>query len=418
MNQVLRGSSYTFPTAMADLIDNCIEAMATEVYIDVDLEEMTVIVSDNGLGMSDAIHAESMRVASETRDYESDDLGKFGTGMKAASLSQANRLVVGTRDEVRKPLTVRCLDMEHIAQTNDWDKLTLVLEEEDLPEKALARMKGHSGTVVVWQNLDRVFQSNSLSATAAKEQLRKQLSATEEHVGMVFHRFLQGSIPGRKALSIYLNDQAVIPWDPFVLSEPKPTEVKSGPEIQVGTESIKLTSYILPGEKEFSSKIAFKDAGGPSKWLNSQGFWVYRNNRLIKGGGWLKIRSSEEHVKLARIALDFPSSLDELLKINVAKSYVELPLPIRKELEPFVTAVSSRARKRYADQSRLFSLSTGALPSRGLGGANVVQRKMTARALAELLGKVAVATNLQKELDLLAAAVREQNAQAADEVGW
>ena len=85
MREVLRGSTYTFASALADLVDNCIESGATRVDIWVDYANFEVMVMDNGSGMSDSVHRESMKIASETRDYSGEDLGKYGTGMKAAS---------------------------------------------------------------------------------------------------------------------------------------------------------------------------------------------------------------------------------------------------------------------------------------------------------------------------------------------
>lgn len=91
----LRDVGYEFATAVADLIDNSVEAKANTVWIDVvwDGESSYVTIADNGEGMSPQQLREAMRFGSE-RDYESEDLGKFGLGLKTASLSQCLKFTV------------------------------------------------------------------------------------------------------------------------------------------------------------------------------------------------------------------------------------------------------------------------------------------------------------------------------------
>src|SRR4051812_38028460 len=96
----LRDMGYEFPAAVADLVDNSIEAKATTVWIDVEWGEggefACVSIVDNGLGMSPRELREALRFGSK-RDYEDEDLGKFGLGLKTASLSQCLKFTVATR---------------------------------------------------------------------------------------------------------------------------------------------------------------------------------------------------------------------------------------------------------------------------------------------------------------------------------
>src|SRR5437899_2575141 len=94
----LRDIGYDTPHAVADLVDNSLAAGATRVDVDLafDGSESWVRVSDNGTGMDAAALLEAMRYGSE-RDYERDDLGKFGFGLKTASTSQCRRLTVASR---------------------------------------------------------------------------------------------------------------------------------------------------------------------------------------------------------------------------------------------------------------------------------------------------------------------------------
>lgn len=82
----LRDMGYDFTTAVADLVDNSLEAEATVVTIDVEFEgdESWVRIIDNGHGMTEEELVEAMRYGSD-REYDDQSLGKFGLGLKTAS---------------------------------------------------------------------------------------------------------------------------------------------------------------------------------------------------------------------------------------------------------------------------------------------------------------------------------------------
>jgi Histidine kinase-, DNA gyrase B-, and HSP90-like ATPase len=417
MREVLRGSSYDFSTALADIIDNSIQAGANKIHIDVDFENVFVSVVDNGSGMSDEVHREAMKVASETRDYAAEDLGKYGTGLKAASLSLADRLIVATKTVGSLSPTVRCLDLEHIRKVNDWKRLTLVLGDSDLPDtvrSALAQLE--SGTAVVWERLSRLFESTSLSKAQMMLELERQLKHAEQHIAMVFHRFLDGSVPRRKPLEIYLNGAQVTPWDPFCRDE-KTLKMEVF-ETLINGSKITLSPYILPTEKEFSSREKFESAAGPKRWNESQGFYVYRNYRLIKWGGWLRMRASEEHKKFARIALDFSSDLDSVLKVNVAKSSLTLPYAVKSRFEDTVRECAAQADKRYRNQKKLASGGLSSLPGRGSSSSQALQRKMTAQQFVGVLEQLAESGELDSALKKIKGALIAQSPRTAKEVGW
>ena len=413
MREVLRGSDYSFEGAIADIIDNSIEAAAKNVSIWVDFENLELLVLDDGKGMSDAVHKEAMKIASETRDYSEEDLGKYGTGMKAASLSQARRLTVATRAESSSKVSVRCLDMDHIEATNDWAKLTLIQDFDSLPARAREFLKGSHGTVVVWQLLDRVFADGRMDNLAAAQELKDQTRIAENHLAMVFHRFLVGKTKSKRKISISINGNMIKAWDPFVLQE-KTVKFSEVP-VQVNGSTVLFTGYVLPSEKEFSSKPAFMDASGPKKWNGSQGFYVYRNDRLIRWGGWLKTRASDEHTKLARIALDFTKELDAVFQVNVAKSGVTLPLAVKTMFAEQIKDLASAAQKRY--RSKIVPTGTTALPGRNRAVATV-ERQVSAVALAALLQGVAEQKGMTEQLRQLKAALKEEQPGVSKQIGW
>lgn len=348
----LRDVGYEFVTAVADLIDNCIEAKAKTVWVDVvwDGEVSYVTIADNGDGMTLAILKEAMRFGSE-RDYESEDLGKFGLGLKTASLSQCLRFTVATRNNpARADISAYCWDVDHVSATNRWE--IIPVRTADLHEGVRKHLKDTTGTVVVWERLDRILGYKKPDGESARKQIHAMCRELEEHLAMVFHRFLAGEVRGKR-LAIYVNENKVMPWDPFARSEDNTQrlDVKAlRHEGSGGKGDIIVEPFVLPHQSRFSSPEAFNRASGPEKWNKQQGFYIYRADRMIQSGGWCGLRAFDEHRKLARIAISFPPKLDDEFKINVAKMRVSLPPAMRdviaKAIGPAVTLAEDEYRQR------------------------------------------------------------------------
>lgn len=348
----LRDVGYEFVTAVADLIDNCIEAKAKTVWVDVvwDGENSYVSIADNGEGMALATLKEAMRFGSE-RDYEGEDLGKFGLGLKTASLSQCERFTVASRSNPsRADINAYCWDVEHVEATNRWE--ILPVRTADLHEGVRQHLKDTTGTVVVWERLDRILGYKKPDGESARKQIHAMCRELEDHLAMVFHRFLAGEVRGKR-LAIYVNENKVMPWDPFARKEDNTQclEVKTFKhEGSGGKGDVIVEPFVLPHQSRFSSQEAFNRASGPEKWNKQQGFYVYRADRMIQSGGWSGLRALDEHRKLARIGISFPPKLDDEFKINVAKMRVSLPAALRdviaKAIGPAVTLAEDEYRQR------------------------------------------------------------------------
>lgn len=342
----LRDMGYDFVQAVADIIDNSIAARASVVTVDVQYagEASYVRIADNGHGMNPQGIREALRYGSNTT-YQEDDLGRFGLGLKTASLSQCRRLTVASRtSDARADITAYAWDLDHIEKTNRWE--ILLVERHAIPEILHAPLANSPGTVVLWEQIDRVVRYSY--AEAARKQLVSMCRELELHLSMVFHRFLAGEIRGKK-LKIVLNGNTLAPWDPFARSEQltkelEPFELKLDDEGVKGT--IRLEPFVLPHQLEFSSPEAFRIAGA-GKWNQQQGFYIYRAGRMIQSGGWSGLRTPDEHSKLARIALSFSPVLDTAFKINVAKMRVQLPPQLREALENGTKPLMRIAKDRY-----------------------------------------------------------------------
>ena len=342
---------YEFVAAVADLIDNSIEAKATTVWIDVDWgkggEFAYVSIADNGLGMSPQDLREALRFGSE-RDYEDEDLGKFGLGLKTASLSQCLKFTVATRlNPNRSDIAAYCWDVEHVDATNRWEILRVTTN--NLHEHIRQHLKKTTGTALIWERLDRILGYKKPEGEVARKQLHAMCRELEEHLAMVFHRFLSGEFRGKR-LAIYVNGNKVQPWDPFARAEPNTRKLESGSFRVDGVQGkgdVVVEPFVLPAQSRFSTSEAWNRASGPEKWNKQQGFYIYRAGRMIQGGGWNGIRALDEHRKLSRIAISFSPRLDEEFKINVPKMRVSLPSTIREAIARFVAPAVQMAEDEY-----------------------------------------------------------------------
>lgn len=391
----LRDMGYDLPAAVADLIDNSIDAGASDVRIDVgaDWRGSFLRIADDGRGMSEGQLDEAMRYGS-SRMYGKRDLGYFGLGLKTASLSQCRRLTVATRSTLRGRLRVRRWDLDRVAEADSW-----VLERPralDCRPELAAPLKGRVGTVVLWEKLDRILGPRRPEGDAALRRLHVVTEELRQHLGMVFHRFLAGE--ARRALKLVLNGEQVEPWDPFVRDE---RLTRALPEQRIAIEhagstfEVPVRSWVLPAQHQFSSSEAHTRAGGPGRWNRQQGFYVYRRDRLIQSGGWNRLRTMDEHSKLARISIDIPAGADEAFRINIAKMSVGLPDDLRPHLRVLVAGVIGQAQEAYRRPVRLaVERPDGPAPGLTLGEqwpaiVDVLERELEAHP--ELLDRVLVA---------------------------
>jgi hypothetical protein len=349
----LRDIGYDFPAAVADLVDNSVSAGARRVDVEIEFDggDSRVFIADDGCGMTTNGVLEALRFGSR-RTYDLGDLGRYGLGLKTASLSQARRLtVVSRRDVLPQRTSVRTLDLDLIIELDDW--VVIDPGRTNAVERARGMLAEGAGTVVVWENLDRVLPEKSPEGGWARRRLTSLTAKTTEHLSMVFHRFLGGDLG--EPLVITVNGEKLTPWDPFARAETATHELpRRSFEINVGEHQgvVTLQRYVLPSRDAFSSPVEFERHSGPLKWNRQQGLYIYRADRLVQWGGWAGIRGIDEHTKLGRAALDFSSDLDAMFQVNVAKMRVTLPSQLRPMLERPLTELCMRADDAYRKTSK------------------------------------------------------------------
>ena len=213
--QSTRAIGYSLEAAVADITDNSIAAGASTIsIIFFPFGDPYVAILDNGCGMDDAEINTAMQYGSVSplEERTKQDLGRFGLGLKTASLSQCRKLTVISK--VYETVVCRCWDIDYVAQTEKWSLLAMTEEEiKELPcvDRLMAQP---TGTLVLWQNLDRL----KMGEINFEHALGKRMADVRRHLALVYHRYLTGE-PGIKKLSMDINNEPVIPFDPFLLKK-------------------------------------------------------------------------------------------------------------------------------------------------------------------------------------------------------
>lgn len=346
MIESLRGLGYSASTALADIIDNSLAAGAdrVELFFVWEGERRAIAIRDNGHGMSDEELFNAMRLGflSPLTERASHDLGRFGLGLKTASFSQCRSLTVASK---RSGTDIACLrwDLDYLAQSEDFQ--WLLLEEPGEEARLLLPMLAEQpqGTLVVWEKMDRV-----ITPGFSPQDYLDLIDIVERHLALTFHRFLEG--PDAR-LVLTVNGTRVRAYDPFMQSHPATWNY---PPTRITTEYgiISMQGHVLPHKDKLSPR-EYEDAAGPKGWTDHQGFYVYRNERLIVAGSWLhlgtgKAWTKEEAHRLARIRLDIPNTADAAWKLDIRKSTALPPVTIRGRLSKLAATVRKRARHVFA----------------------------------------------------------------------
>jgi len=334
----MRSIGYSFPAAVADLIDNSISAKAKTIEIISEPgNDPCLIIIDDGTGMNCNELYEAMRYGSSNPldERDSDDLGRFGLGLKSASLSQSRKLTVISK--VEKEINAFSWDLDYVIRSGKWMLRGFSADEiSQLPYvDKLLEMK--TGTYVILNDLDRIKEGTSNIA----DTFNKMLDEMSEHIALVFHRFIDDG------LEIRLNNKRIEGKDPFLSYHPATQRKKEIP-IYINNERIVLKPFILPHLSKLSQDDLDK-LGGKEKLRNEQGFYVYRNKRLIVWGTWFRLERKAELNKLARVRVDIPNTLDYMWSIDIKKSTAVLPDIIKKNMYSAVyeTVASSEAVHTY-----------------------------------------------------------------------
>lgn len=344
------GKHHTLSSAVADLIDNSISAEANAVLVRFLQSHGTIIgvqIVDNGKGMTPQGLRDGMTVG-RRRDYRPDELGHFGMGLKASSLSQANVLSVWTRAANNDATGMRMTkdSMMNGAQCDILSK-----------PSALAHLYASdygfdltTGTVVQWSDVHGMSAADNLADQT--RWFENALVALKLELSVIFHRLLEAG-----AVDIYIDVFDADRSTPGLSSRLEPTDPFDYRQSGHEDYPMKLTGHV--GDQEFTLECHILPAGGasPSARLlgkdreHHQGIFVYRRDRLQHLGGWPKLLPNEKALQLARVIFDVGTGIDEHVKINPEKTGVQFTPALTTAIDRAVSS-SGVTFRQYLDTAR------------------------------------------------------------------
>lgn len=338
----MRSVGYSLEAAVADLIDNSISASAKTIEVDVEPTEAAhVAILDDGAGMSPTGAIEALRLAGSVGERSNRDLGRFGLGLKTASLSQARCLTVVTRQGGEE--TALRWDIDHVHRTGRWNLQRLSPDEASelfWVDRLRAR---ESGTLVLWHNLDLLLGD----AADPGAHVRERVTPLIQSIGLTFHRYLHRRAGG---VRIIVNGNEVRPIDPFVTSNPA-TQVTPTEFLHIGGDVVAVTAFTLP----HVSKLTPEERQRPDlgeRMRESQGFYIYRNERLISHGHWYGLARLDDLSKQTRVKVDVPNTIDHLWNLDIKKSRAEPPASFKAELRRIMGPVIDKGKRVYTYRGR------------------------------------------------------------------
>ena len=342
MIESLRDLGYTPETAIADIVDNAIFAKARNIWIDFhwNAEQSRVTFRDDGIGMTEEELIQAMRPGSQSPSEKRDcnDLGRFGLGLKTASFSQCRVFTVISRREAI-PVTYWRWDIDYVTDpsTNGW-KIVQTADKDDI---RLIEEMG-AGTIVIWENLDRIIEPKKRHKNG-EDDFYAVASRVKRHLEMVFHRYLETG-----KLKIIFNGIEVVAWDPFLRGE---TATQPLPEEYLENGSIRVKPYILPHRSK-TEEDTWLDNESRGGWDSLQGFYIYRNERLLLAADWLGFIRKRSHYKVARIMIDLPNHFDQEWQIDIKKSKARPPAALRQDLKAVIMTTVTQAEQIFRHRGK------------------------------------------------------------------
>ena len=340
-----RAIGYSIEAAIADIIDNSIAANAKIVNINFfPMGEAYITILDDGFGMTEKELVNAMKYGSQDplQKRNEIDLGRYGLGMKTASLSQCRILTVISKKN--GCVSAAQWNLDHIKSAGTWS--LILLDENDIadyPHVDKLLSQDH-GTVIVWQDLDKF----AVGEKDIAEAFRKKMDLIREHLSLVFHRYLSGE-QGIQKLDIRMNEKSIPAHDPFLVK--KSTQLMDEEVIVVRGEKVTVKPYILPHVSKLS-KAELKALGGKDGLRKQQGFYVYRNKRLLVWGTWFRLMRQGDLSKLARVQVDIPNSLDDLWTLDIKKSTATPPEEIKQNLSIIIGKISEGSKRTWTYRGR------------------------------------------------------------------
>lgn len=344
MIETFRAIGYSIETAIADIVDNSISAVAKNIWIDYDWKGSETIISiiDDGFGMNNEELIQAMRPGSTNplTARSKKDLGRFGLGLKTASFSQCRKFCVLSKKKNYHSV-FWAWDLDFVNKMKSWSLVKYCPAEEQFL-KVIDEIK--SGTAVIWWDIDRLTKDTSPDNETSRIKFLKTMDLVKKHLSMVFHRYID------EGLNIFFRDRKIESWDPFMIGF---NGLQTKPEFIFNGAQVSIKGFILPHRSKLSSEEYNYGKGPKDSWTAHQGFYVYRNKRLLVSGDWLGMFKKEVHFDLCRIKIDLPNNLDNDWQIDIKKSVARPPSRYKDQIISIAKEVRSQAVEVYRHKGKI-----------------------------------------------------------------
>ncbi len=340
----MRDIGYSFETAVADIIDNSISARATSIRIQTRTAPkpiLAVVDDGEGLGRDELLQAMRMGSTDPRKVRDSQDLGRFGLGLKTASFSQCRKLTVVSKCD--GGMSAFYWDLDDVVETNNWQVTEIQGDDEILSKVAFSDLLvSDHGTLIVWEKIDRVVgvEGNRDNDTTAV--FNRNVSDMLEHLSLVFHRFLKAE-RGYKRVSMSCNGREIEPIDPFNSA----SEATISQQVERLSGGVTIQSYTLPHASKYEDAADYEYYGLRGGYIKNQGIYLYRARRLIIHGTWFGLAKKKPLTQLCRVKIDIDNQHDEDWKIDVKKASAQLPENVRLSIKSLLNTLYSPSRRVY-----------------------------------------------------------------------
>jgi hypothetical protein len=333
----LRCLGYDNYHAIADLVDNSLDANAKQVQVLVRIREgePEIIIADNGIGMDAEILDQAIRLGSLVEKDSASDLGKFGMGLCTASLSLCRQTIVLTKSQDGELLKA-INDVDEVKRHNDFvswygkaDMADKILFDEFLP-------KTPSGTIIILRKCDNVQHTN---LTVFSKTLAKQLAR-------IFRYFIKAGT------AISVNGEKLPAIDPLEWENPNTERFDEGKvevEISSNGETIRdvvtVKLAVLPDDSA-AGDIAI------GVTLKSQGFYILRNNREVLDAVTFDLYTRHNDFNRFRGEIHFSGTLDKYMGVNFTKRNVTPHQSLHDQLKNYIVGQLKTIHSRIKKQQR------------------------------------------------------------------
>jgi hypothetical protein len=381
----LSNIGYSLQSSVCDIVDNSIShGLADNIYICFEYienqDKFVFMIYDDGKSMNELKLIDAMKLGSSDKNYKHNDLGKFGMGLKTASLAHCNILSVIAKEFNAKYPSCIILDKNLIKLRDEW--LYKLLNNKEIndsfdEEKRILKKcfnnvdffsEKKSYTFMIWQDLFSLKRKSDKYFSDAKRNnhIQKEQTNVESHLRMVFHRFINGENEARK-VNIFYNGKRLNGWDPCLTNLNKTLLYKDkshrdnkdyiGYVFNNGESEVKIKRYVLPKKDQIdpSNDLIITERSHTDRIMKIdkwQGLYFYRNNRLIDYGGWYDGTGTEPHITYARASVDLNSEHDKYFTLNINKSKILIDHSFKVFLKENMPKFRAKAKTLYGGRKR------------------------------------------------------------------